>query len=400
MMWPWGLKIGIPVRFKAGDGGGIETHAVNLIGRLQKVDRRNRYFLFCTVHNEKVFNISSRRFSVVSAGRKIPPAMTHEKIPRYLDPVHKLLSSAGGFFSKKLSDVDLVHFMFTILPPDLLEVNFSKPLVLTVHDIQQEYHPGFFTREILEFRKRMYRPSVEKVDHIIAISEFTKMCLIEKYDVPEEKITIVYNGFEKDMFKPLDSTDVQPILRKYGLPDRYFFYPAATWPHKNHINLIRAYKILKDTRGIREKMVWTGVTKENHGAVFQEAEKLGVLSDIVHLGYVSFRDLPAMFNGARLLVFPSFFEGFGIPVLEAMGTGLPIACADATSLPEVAGDAAVYFDPNDPEDMAEKIHCLNEDEDLRERLIRRGFERSALFSWERAAGETLKVYVNTYRNFC
>ena len=189
---------------------------------------------------------------------------------------------------------------------------------------------------------------------------------------------------------------VERMRKKYGLPEKFFFYPAATWPHKNHLNLCKAYKIMKDRFGHNEKMVWTGTVKENHDFVLKEIKMLGLSDDIVHLGYVPYSDLPGIFNAASLLVFPSFFEGFGIPVLEAMATGLPVACSNSSSLPEVAGDAAIFFNPNNPENMAEQIHALQKDQDLKRDLAQRGLLRTRLFSWKNTANQMLDVYHRTY----
>ena len=157
------MRIGIPIRFTPGEGGGIETHAVNLLHCLQKIDRKNKYLLFCTPINEKVFNITNKNFEKVfpkKSGKK-----EHEKVAK-----PNLLARVFGFLAKKdipgtqtLLSCNVLHFMFTILPPDLLEQEYDVPLILTVHDIQQEYYPDFFSNEVLDFRRSTYRSEERRV---------------------------------------------------------------------------------------------------------------------------------------------------------------------------------------------------------------------------------------------
>jgi glycosyltransferase involved in cell wall biosynthesis len=285
--------------------------------------------------------------------------------------------------------------MFTTLP--YREV-FDIPVILTMHDIQQEYYPEFFSKEVLENRRLSFRPSAEKADHIIAISEFTKKTLIEKYGIQEDKISVVYNGYDEKRFKKLEIDTIKKFRAKYNLPEKFIMYNAATWGHKNHINLLRALQILKDKYSFREKLILTGIKKGNYKAVKNEINKLGLKRDVIYLGYLPYDELPALFNAANMLVFPSLFEGFGIPVVEAMAVGLPIACSNTTSLPEVAGDAALYFNPDKPEDIADKVFTLHKNDGLRNTLVQRGLERAELFTWKRTAEETLKVYEKVYRN--
>ncbi len=289
---------------------------------------------------------------------------------------------------------DMTHFMFTVLP---YNADLRVPAILTIVDIQQEYHPEFFSKSDLELRERSYRSSADRADHIIAISTFTGDTLVEKYCIPENKISVVLLGYNRNAFKRLKRDRVEEFRRKYRLPRGFLFYPAATWPHKNHMNLLRAYKLLKDRNRFEDKLVLTGIKEQNHKAVKNEIIRLGLQGDVIHLGYLPYKDLPLLYNAAKVMVFPSFFEGFGLPVVEAMAVGLPVACSNVTSLPEVAGEAALLFDPASPEDIAEKVSMIYADKGLREELIRRGLERARLFTWENTARKTLKVYEEVFK---
>jgi glycosyltransferase involved in cell wall biosynthesis len=382
------MRIGIhlPLKIDCG-GGGAETYVRNLIKWLQLIDLRNEYSLICTPQNEEAFPINNINFQ-----KKINSpihiflkgAVYSRMIPFrrfFLSKIYKWCGVGGG--------INLIHFPLQVFPH---HVRFNIPVILTVLDIQQEYFPGYFNKETLESRKRYYRPSAEAATRIIAISEFTKKTLIEKYDIPEHKISVVHLGFDKEEFGKIDTTFLKAVKEKYDLPERFLFYPAATWPHKNHINLVRALKILKENGSFKDKLVLTGLAMEGHSNITDEIAKLGLSEDVKFIGYLPYNEIPAIFNLATLMVFPSLFEGFGIPVIEAMAVGLPVVCSNKASLPEVAGDAAVLFEPTEPEDIAEKIVRVSEDRQLREKLIAKGFERAEFFTWEKIARETLAIY--------
>lgn len=422
------LRIGIPVFFTPGEGGGIEIYACNIISQLQKIDRKNEYFLFCSTLNESIFPIVNKNFKkvlmwwpgkknesmvIVRTGlsralltftekvyKRISTTMEENKylknIKNYIKWIYDFSISTE---SLKSSEYNMLHFMFTIIPPPWIEKDHNVPIILTVHDIQQEYFPEFFSNEVLDFRRRFYRASVEKANHIIAISNYTKKTLIEKYAVPEDKISVIHNGYNNNIFKKLSGRVIEEIQKKYDLPRSFLFYPAASWPHKNHIILLRAYKILKMKYNFKDKLIFTGIRKENHEAIEKEIDRLSLTNSVIHLGYLPYQDLPALYNIARLMVYPSLFEGFGMPIIEAMATGLPVTCSNTTSLPEIAGDAALFFDPNDPDDIAKIVIRLYYNKELRSTLIRKGLERAKFFTWENTAAKTLKVYENVYKNF-
>ncbi len=408
------MRIGLLVEnLLLGKYGGVEVYARNLVRYLQAVDNRNEYLIFCTNLNEEAFPITNDNFKKIVKIRnkfrdrllfytaKLFEFMEERAVLRDVKKAAKKMvmgtlemlrsSSQKGEAVKP----DLIHYMFTVFP---YWIEQPAPVVLTVHDIQQEYYPEFFSEEVLKSRSRTYRPSAEKADHIISVSAFTKKTLVEKYNIPPEKISVVLEGYDRDKFNRLDDEEVAEFRHRLGLPKNFILYPAATWAHKNHINLIRAYKILREKFGVRDVLVLSGIKKENHDAVVEEIERHGLDKYVMHLGYLPYEELPLLFNAAGLMVFPSLFEGFGIPVVEAMAVGLPVVCSNVTSLPEVAGDAAIYFDPKDPEDIAEKVFKVYSDQGLREALIQKGFERAKRFTWERTAEETLKVYEKVYKS--
>jgi glycosyltransferase involved in cell wall biosynthesis len=265
--------------------------------------------------------------------------------------------------------------------------------------MQHEFFPEFFSREELLYRRNTYQASAEEAVRVIAISQHVKTCLVEKYHLCPQRIDVIHNGFGSEFKVIHDANKLAQIKNCYNLDKPFLYYPARTWPHKNHKKLLAAVKIMTEKHGFDGDLVLSGTAFEAQGEIMLEASRLGLENCVKNLGQVLYADLPGLFNLARLMVYPSLFEGFGIPLVEAMASGCPVACSDRTSLPEVAGNAAVLFDPTSPEEMADKIWAAWSDEELRGQLIERGLQRSEDFSWEEMARKTIDVYRKTVENF-
>jgi glycosyltransferase involved in cell wall biosynthesis len=291
---------------------------------------------------------------------------------------------------------DLVHFPQSVMDP----LTLSLPSVLTLHDIQHEYHPEFFAPQELQFRRRTYKPSAEKASLIITDAEFTRQTLVEKYHVPATKIYPIFMGVDHTTFRSgHPQEELRRLREKYRLPEQFAFYPANTWPHKNHVRLVRAWALLRRRTSVNCPLVLTGKAREGHGSFLAEVEQQGLQQEILYLGYVPPQEMPLLYAAASLLIFPSLFEGFGLPVLEAMASGCPVACSNLTTLPEIAGGAALLFDPHSEEEMVKAARRLIEDEEIRQALRQRGLERAQEFSWEKTVRETLQVYSKAVQAF-
>ena len=182
----------------------------------------------------------------------------------------------------------------------------------------------------------------------------------------------------------------------YELPEQYMLYPANTWPHKNHLRLVKAYYFLKTKYNIKTKLIFTGAKKGTQANIENYIKKNHLDDDVIYLGYIKQEDMPYIFANAKLIVFPSLFEGFGIPVIEAMRVGVPVACSNSTSLPEIAEDAAVYFNPYSIKDIANKIYSLINNKELRDTLLLKGNIRIQNFSWIKCADETITAIKKLY----
>jgi glycosyltransferase involved in cell wall biosynthesis len=237
-----------------------------------------------------------------------------------------------------------------------------------------------------------YAPSSRKARRIITDSQFTRETLVHKFRLPAEKIIPIHWGVDAAFRPEVSPVEVERVRRKYHLPPLFAFYPASTWPHKNHPRLAEAMSLLQSKYHSDCKLVLCGRPEWGHSAMLAALATHHLQQDALILGYVPAEDLPALYHAASLLVYPSLFEGFGIPLVEAMSCGCPIVCSNVTSLPEVAGDAAVLVDPYDVEGLADAMARVLDDNDSRADLIARGLVRARHFSWKQAARQTIQVY--------
>lgn len=260
------------------------------------------------------------------------------------------------------------------------------PTVLTYYDLIPRLYPEYFTpvqRLIWNVTNRLALATARAV---VAISECARADVISHFHVPASrvKVTPLAAG---DHFRPQPPERIQAARAKYKLPERYVIYLASNKPHKNLPRLIQAWAQISNNI-----LVIAGHWDERYPQARQIVEKLGLGDRVIFAGPVSDADLPALYSGAALFAFPSLYEGFGLPVLEAMACGAPVVCSSTSSLPEVAGDAALTFDPTDVEAIAAALQQALADADLRAGLRQRGLEQAARFTWARTAALTHEVY--------
>ena len=363
--------------------GGVETYLKNLLETLPLVDQNNEYLVLCDRLGEKWLETIDGDFNIQVAPYDRPG-------PRWF--VRGMLQRASGYdlLVKALSGIsaDVFHHPLTVLNPRGLPF----PAVLTFHDLQQEYYPEFFSAEELRKRRESYLVSVQEAHSIIAVSAHAKKGLVEQYDIPENKIKVVYHGFADSFRRISEPATLDESVRRYDLRRPFMIYPAATWPHKNHLRLLSVVKRLADQGRFDGELLLTGAEMTVHDQVRSEISRLGLEKTVRWLGYLPHADLPCLYNLARLMVFPSLFEGFGLPVLEAMACGCPVACSKTTSLPEVVGGSALLFDPESEEEMAEALEHLWHSDKALDLLSQKGQQRASCFSWEKAARQTIEVY--------
>jgi glycosyltransferase involved in cell wall biosynthesis len=378
------MRIGLNlVRFAPGEMGGMETYFRNLLYYLQQLDHSNSYWLLCDERYAGEFELLNPSFTLRPLNYTQPSWKWFVRgVLRNALKVDILRPAFNRL------EVDLVHHPFSMLNP--MGCRISS--VLTFQDMQHEFFPEFFSPFDLGQRREFYRRSAEEATRIIAISGHVKSDLVERYEINPDKIDVVYIGYNPAYRIIADANVLDTIRRKHDLNKPFIYYPAGTWPHKNHKTLLAALKIMKERYSFAGQLVLTGVAKQAHASLEAEIARLGLDGTVRMLGYLPYDELPGLYNLARMLVFPSFFEGFGIPLVEAMACGCPVACSNATSIPEVVGDAGLIFDPNSAEEMASKVWQLWNDEALREDLRTRGLQRAGIFTLDIMARETIKVY--------
>jgi glycosyltransferase involved in cell wall biosynthesis len=371
------------VAFSPGRMGGIENYFRNLVTSLQNVDTSNNYHLICNERYIDSFSLTNPHFKPLSCNYTKPSPLWYLRAAiRHVSPIDILRP-----FVNRLK-ADIIHHPFSILQP----IGHRIPSVLTFHDMQHEFFPEYFSSYAIKARSSLCRPSAEQATRIIAISDHAKSCLVELYEIDPGKIDVVYNGYNPQ-FRVIDNHDLlESVRNKYGLNKPFMYYPAATWPHKNHKRLLAAFRIMKDRYNFNGQVVLSGIAMDSNDDVVKEIGRLGLRDNVTVLGYLPYEDLPCLYNLAQLLVFPSLYEGFGIPLVEGMACGCPVTCSNVTSIPEIVGDAALTFDPGSTEDMAKQVWSLWNDDSLRQDLIIRGLIRVELFNWNTMARKTINVY--------
>jgi glycosyltransferase involved in cell wall biosynthesis len=250
-----------------------------------------------------------------------------------------------------------------------------KPYIVTIHDFQHEYYPEFFTFKERLSRKIVYKTG-QKANIVVCESEYVKKDIIKFLKVPKEKIHVIPSPPPSYILNiKLLEDKYEEIRPKYSLPAKFLFYPAQFWYHKNHINLLRAIKLIKDKYGESINLVLVGSKKNNFENVMNEIKILGLQNQVKYLGYVPDEDMPYLYKLSTALVMPTLFESVSIPIWEAFYLGVPVVSSNVCALPEQVGDAGLLFDPYDIEDMAEKIYKVWIDKNLRDELRKKGYNR-------------------------
>jgi len=260
------------------------------------------------------------------------------------------------------------------------------PTVVTIHDLSYFYYPQEFLKKDLYKLTRWTQYSVFKAKKIITVSKTTKKDLIKYYPAVESKITVIYNGMDREINEnSTPSTNFKSLKSQ-----KYILYVGTLQPRKNIVTLIRAFRLFH-TNHPEYKLVIAGKRGWLFDLIFKEAQDLYVNENIIFPGYVSDEELIVLYKNAFCFVLPSFYEGFGIPILESMSYGCPVIASFNSSLPEVGGDACLYIDPYKPEDIVDKLELLLKDKTLRKELIKKGKERMFFFSWTKCGKETLEL---------
>lgn len=351
-------------------GAGINSYIHNLLTHLPRVDRDNRYTAF----------IGDGRFTSSELTLRL------SRLPTSRPMVRIFWEQAVQPFALRKEGVGLIHALAFVTP--LLS---PCPSVVTVYDLSFLLYPDRFKRAKRFYLSLFTRLSARKARRIIAISESTKRDVVRLLGVPPDKVEVVYCGLD-DAFRPLAEDQVAAFRSERGLSERFILFVGTIEPRKNVTRLIEAFANLLTCQLADLKLVIGGAKGWFYEDVFARAEELGLEGQVMFPGYIPASELPLWYNAAELFVYPSLYEGFGLPPLEAMACGTPVVTANTSSLPEVVGEAGLTVAPLDVEGLAEAMRRVLNDATLRREMRERGLQRAQSFSWTKTARETVQVY--------
>lgn len=351
---------------------GSRTYAVNLAEALTAMDRDNAYTLYLP---QEVLDAPRETARFQARGNVALRPIPASRFARLVWPFPRGLPGHG---------LDLYHCQY--IAPLFCPV----PYVVTIHDILHESYPEFFPGRLRRLMSMLYPLSARRAARVLTVSEFSRQELIRLYRLPPERVVCCHNGVGPE-FRVLEERAARAVVERYGVEGPYVLFVGRIEPRKNLSGLIQAMERLAG-QGAHLPLVVVGMKDALFEEHYERTMQGRGSARVIFTGKAPQEDLPAFYNAATLTAYPSFAEGFGLPVLEAMACGSPVVTSNTTSLPEVAGDAAILVDPHDTEALAQAMHRVLTDPDLARRMRHEGLERAALFTWEQSARRTLEVY--------
>jgi glycosyltransferase involved in cell wall biosynthesis len=377
------MHVVLDARYIARRQSGVGAYAQRLITGLATIDHRNRYT--CLVAAEGP-GLPVRQANVASSPTRVS----------FEDHLRGDLWLLGYLpFRLRALQADVYHGPAVFLP----HVKLGYRTVVTIHDLVSFLFPETVPRKYSLYMRLMTRLAAWSADRIIAVSQATKADLVRTLRVAPAKIVVIHEAVGPEFGQPLSAESIEAVVRRYGLERPYCLFVGNLEPRKNLPGLIEAFAAVRRRLGgggRSVQLVLAGTRAWLHAGIFRAVEQHGLGDAVVFTDYVPLGDLPALYAGAMCFVFPSLYEGFGLPVLEAMAAGTPVVAARAGSIPEVVGDAALLVDARVPAELAAAIEAVLTDVTLREQLVVRGRARAAMFDWTTVARQTLAVYDAVY----
>ena len=302
----------------------------------------------------------------------------------YGDITGSPVSKSDGTLERE--KIDVVHFT--------AQVGFLTdiPFIYHPHDLQHRHFPEFFTAAGFRLREENYLKLCEHASVVSVVSQWGKQDLLNCFNLPESKVRIVHFAPDPHNCSPTNPEMANAVGLKLRLPPKFIFYPARTWPHKNHLQLLRALRLLRDNRGLTIPLVCSGAPTEFLQKIEDEIRLLGMSEQVSFVGFVDFDQLGSLYRLCSAVVIPTLFEAGSFPLWEAFLSGRPAACSNVTSLPAQAGDAALIFDPNSIEEIADAVERLWTDSDLCATLIARATANVSRYRWETTARTFRAIY--------
>lgn len=382
------MKIGIDATVLGDEyhnKGGIYHYILHLIKALKEIDHENQYKIWFHFLRKDSFHRYEEACKLLNLDTLKNFKIIKSNLPNY-----------RGWYMRLPVD-------FFIGPVDIFHgpAHFAMPVIrgktiVTIHDIDFIKIPDYLEKGWVKYKGKYTQLSIKRANIIITISNYMKNELMESLGVPEEKIRVIYQGVSPEFTILKNKENLHEIRKKYGIKIPYILFVGTFHKNKNLIRLVDAFHRLKMSSHLPHQLVLAGGKGELTADLHQSIRKLKIEEAVILPGYISEEDIYTVYNNSDLFVFPSLFEGFGIPVLEAMACGVPVVASNVCSLPEVVGDAGLLVDPMNVDSIAEGIYKVLSDKELRYDLIKKGLKRAKLFSWEKTAKETIEIYRKTY----
>ena len=385
------LRVCIDARMETGALGGVEQVVIGLADGLSRLDGPEEYLFLTTpgkaewlrpylggncremtVGNPPAWALRAYKLRDFLS-RRLPfvrPGLTSPAVPK------DLMASDG---TVEWAGVDVIHF------PCQMAFMTRVPSIYHPHDLQHLHLPELFPERDIELRELWYRSFCEQASMVVMMTSWGRSDLLAHYDLRAEKVEVIPWGSVMDAYPRPTGADVEAARRELELPERFLLYPAQTWRHKNHERLLEALALVREGHGEVPTLVCSGHLTEFHEMLERRVDELDLRGSVKFVGFVTPVQLRSLYELATALVFPSRFEGWGMPVSEAFASGVPVASSSATGLPEVVGDAGLIFDPDSPAEIADAVWRLLSEPELRRTLAERGAKRAAEFRLDQVA---------------
>jgi len=372
------MRIGIEAqRIFRTNKHGMDYVVLQEIRELQKTDTKNEYFVFVAPGEDRCLE-DTKNVHVIEIGGNFYPLWEQFTLPKAV----------------KELNLDILHCTSNTAP-----IRCKTPLILTLHDIiflepRDKSNKSLYQNMGWFYRRLVVPKILKKCKCIITVSNFEKNNIVSKLNIPEERITMIYNGYN-EWFKP--TQDIDQVYKKYIDDLGYFFFLGNTDPKKNTERTLIAYSQYLDKSDIKRKLLMADLDKDYLEDIIERNHIENIKNKIVMPGYIVNSDLPYIYNNAFAFLYTSLRESFGIPLLEAMACGTPVITSNTSSMPEIGGKDAILVNPESPEEIAEKMLLLEKDDQFYKKQEEYGIIRAKLFSWRLTAEQLLNVYEKVYR---